>query len=588
VLVALGVGALFTLVVALVQPFASLQWWVSDQLFLPTNPSPNIVIAAIDDETLARYGKWSEWPRSLHAQAIRNLSEAQAMVIGFDILFAEESDEDTELAEAMDNAGNVVLPLVGIEPLGTLQNEIAYRDFLAPPSPLEEAAAAIGHGSAVPDGDGVMRRIPLVVKDADGETYPAFVLAILHAVFLTPIPDDYPVTNGRIHLLDRDIPVDGRKQMRTNYVGKPGSFTRISYADVIEGSFDPDLVKHKIVLVGMTATAEPESWVTPVSADKMYGVEINANAMDTILRQRFLVESSRQMTALIVLLMVGLTGVCLPFIRLRWGTVLVAVLALLCLAAAFLAFDNGYILNILYPLLALPVIYVTVILCRVLAEQAAGRQIRDLFGRYVSPQVANEILRLADADQLKLGGVRRVVTVLFVDIRGFTALSEQQDPESILSMLNSYLSAFIERILANDGMVNKFAGDSIMAVWNAPQDQPGHALLAVKTAMEYQQAIDSLEQDGTLAHVQFGIGINTGQAVAGNAGSEGRSEYTVIGDAVNLASRLCSGAPGREIWVGPQTYEQVKDAVELEELEPQYFKGKAEPVAVYRVLRLRT
>lgn len=587
VLIALGVGVLFSSVVIFIQPFTSIQWSLSDQLFLPTSPSPNVVIVAIDDESLAQYGKWSDWPRSLHAQAIENLSQAGAMVIGFDILFADQSAHDPELAEAIADAGNVVLPVVGVEPIPSPQSEITYRDFLFPTSALEEAAAAMGHANVAPDGDGVIRRIPLVARDAAGEGYPAFILAVLHSFFLTPLPEDYAIRNGALHLLDRDIPVDGRKQMRINFADEPGSFTRLSYADVIEGNFDPDVVKYKMVLVGMTATAEPDSWVTPISPEKMYGVEIYANAMDTILRQRFLVEGSRQTTALLVLLMVGITGLALPFMRLRWGTLLTAVLFLGYLLAVFFAFDYGYILDILYPLLVLPLIYVTVILCRVLAEQSDRREITDLFGRYVSPQVAEEILNMADTDQLKLGGVRREVTVLFADIRGFTALSEQLDPESIVTMLNSYLSVIIDCILANEGMINKFAGDSIMAVWDTPQDQPEHALLAVKAALESQQAIDSVQRDSTSPEVQFGIGINSGPVVAGNMGSEGRTEYTIIGDAVNLASRLCSSTLGGHIWIGPQTYDQVKDAVEVEELGPQYFKGKAEPVAVYRVLELR-
>jgi len=188
---------------------------------------------------------------------------------------------------------------------------------------------------------------------------------------------------------------------------------------------------------------------------------------------------------------------------------------------------------------------------------------------------------------LKLGGARREVTVMFADMRGFTAMSERLSPEEIVATLNKYLSVLIERVLANEGMINKFAGDNIMAVWNAPQEQPDHALLAVKAAIEGQQAMENLPQDESQPKVQFGIGINTGPAVAGNVGSEGRTEYTIIGDAVNLASRLCSNAPGGQIWIGPHTYETVKNEVEVEALEPQKFKGKAEPIPVYRSLRMK-
>jgi adenylate cyclase len=205
----------------------------------------------------------------------------------------------------------------------------------------------------------------------------------------------------------------------------------------------------------------------------------------------------------------------------------------------------------------------------------------------VSPEVAGEILHLANVDRLALGGTRREVTVLFADIRGFTAMSERMDPENVVATLNRYLGVVIERILNNGGMINKFAGDSIMAVWNAPQDQSDYALMAVKAALESQQAVADMPQESDQTQVQFGMGINTGPVLAGNIGAEGRAEYTIIGDAVNLASRLCSNAPGGQIWIGPRTHEQVKSEVDVEELEPQYFKGKAEAISAYRVLGMR-
>ena len=589
VLIALGVGALLILIFAFVQPFTKIQWWLSDQLFLPTSPSSNVVIVAIDDQSLAKYGRLPDWSRSLHAQAVDNLRQAQAGVIGFDVLFSDQSADDPEFAEAIDSAGNLVLPVVGIEPEPSAQQKVIYEDFLNPTTSLKEAAASLGHANVVPDGDGVIRKLPLVAADDTGDIYPALVLAMLHEFFLTPLPEDYTIQNGSLHLLDRDIPVDDKCLMRINFVDKPGSFTHLSYVDIVEGNFDPDAVKHKIVLVGMTATGEPDSWVTPISAEKMYGVEIYANALDTILNQRFLAETTRQTNILVVLLMAGITGLALPLIRLRWGTLLVVLMFLAYVVAAFLAFDRGHVLNILYPLITLPIIYVTVVLCRIIAEQSDRRQIKQLFGRYVSPQVAGEIINLADANQLRLGGTRREVTVMFADMRGFTALSEGMSPEAVVATLNKYLTLIIERVLANEGMINKFGGDNIMAVWNAPQDQPDHALLAVKAALEGQQAIEKENQQGdsALPKVKFGIGINTGPTVAGNVGSEGRSEYTIIGDTVNLSSRLCSNAPGDQIWIGPNTYEKVKDEIEVEALEPQRFKGKAEPVPVYRALRLR-
>jgi adenylate cyclase len=593
ILIALGVGAILVLLVYFVQPFATINRWFTDQLFLNTKPSPDIVIVAIDDKSLQEYGGWPWADRSLHASAVNNLKAAGAAAIGFDVLFADQYDNATAFAESIKKAGNVVLAGIGDNPQTTEQPLVVYKDFSLPAPVFAEAAAGVAHANVVPEGGSVVRKIPLVVSDESGKTYPALVLA-MYKVYLEQhvqpglnIHEDYSIHNGSIRLFNLEIPVDGKSQMRVNFVGGPNTFKPLSYADIIQDNFDHAVVKDKLVLVGMEASGWTDFWVTPVSTEKMFGVEIHANALDTILKGSFLQEMSKLIAALTVLFMVIVMGFVLPLVRLRWGTVLAVVLFVGYGLGVFFAFDSGYILNIFYPLISLPIMYVTAVITRVFAEQADRREMNQLFGRYVSPQVASEILSLANSDQLKLGGARREVTVMFADMRGFTAFSERLGPEEVVATLNKYLSVLIERVLANEGMINKFAGDNIMAVWNAPQDQPDQALLAVKAALEGQQALENIPQDEGQPKVQFGIGINTGPAVAGNVGSEGRTEYTIIGDAVNLASRLCSNAPGGQVWIGPHTYEVVKNEVEVEALEPQKFKGKAEPVPVYRALKLR-
>ncbi|MDY6907082.1 MAG: adenylate/guanylate cyclase domain-containing protein [Chloroflexota bacterium] len=585
--IVLAVGVAFTFIAFYVQPFASINWRLTDMLFLPHAPTQNVVIAAIDDQTLAEYGKWSEWPRSLHAQAIANLDAAGARVVGYDVLFADESIDDPGLAQAMADAGNVVLAVAGDVTVASPHPEVTFHEVLRPSETLEAAAVATGHANVANDGDGVVRRVPLVVRDAAGEAYPAFILAVLYTHFGRELPQGLDGEGGVIAILDRDVPVDGSVSMRIGFTGPPGTFTHISYRDIIEGTFDPDAVRHKMVLVGMTATGEPDSWVTPVSAEKMFGVEIHANGIDTILTQGFLVGESPGTTLLTLLLITLVAAVALPRLNLRWGGLLSAAMFVGYVLAVFFSFDGGSILNLLYPVIAVPLLYVSVVLCRVVSTQAERREVRDLFGRYVSDQVAGEIMKMSDSGALHLGGERRNVTVLFADARGFTKMSERMSPEEVVSWLNRYLSAMIGPILENEGMINKFAGDNIMAVWNAPQLQEDHAFLAVKAALGAQQAIEDMqEREPDLPRVQFGFGINSGDAVVGNMGSEGRLEYTVIGDSVNLASRICGVAPGTKVWIGPQTYEQVRDKVEAEPLEPQHFKGKEEAVVVYEVRRL--
>ncbi|MFA5308445.1 MAG: adenylate/guanylate cyclase domain-containing protein [Dehalococcoidales bacterium] len=580
----LAVGLVFILFTTFVQPFASVQLWLTDQLFTAEAPSPNIVVIGIDDATLQTYGKWSDWSRDLHAQAINNLSAAGAKVIGYDVLFVDASAHDTQLAAAIANAGNVVLPVVGSRAVPLIDSTITYDYFLAPVPAFWNVIAATGHANIIPDRDGKVRRLPLIARDESGNVFPSFSLAMLHTLFNMPFPEEYVRENGALHLLARDVPVDEKYQLRINFSAEGEDRPYLSYGDVISGSFDPQVVNNKIVVIGMTATGDVDAWGIPTSAVKVPGVYIHAATMDTILRSLFLTEAGNLTTLWIMLLLLVITALALPFIKLKWGGLLTAGLFIGYLVISFFAFDRGHILNLLYPPIMLIFVYITSIIAMIIYAQSDKRFVKDLFGRYVSPQVADQILNLADSGTLQLGGERRQTTILFADIRGFTKMSEQMSPEEIVHMLNTYLSVMIDKVLANSGMVNKFAGDNIMAVWNAPQAQAEHARLAAKAAWEAQQAISEMQaKDASLPRVQFGIGINTGDVLAGNVGSSGRTEYTVIGDAVNLASRICSATPGTEVWLGPETYRQIKDHIEATPLEPQAFKGKAESVVVYHL-----
>ncbi len=583
-LVIFGIGLLFTVFFLLVQPFSFIQLWLSDQLFMAESPSPNIVVIGIDDNTLTTYGKWSNWSRSLHARALENLTEARAKVIGFDILFADSSPDDPLLAAAMESAGNVVLPVAGTQPLPKIDKVVTYQDILLPVTPFREVARNTGHVNIIPDNDGKVRRLPLVVRDRDGQNYPSFSLAILHSLFSMPFPDEYVRQNGALNLLARDIPVDSGYHLRVNYSAEAASRPYLSYGDVIRGDFDPSVVRNKIVIIGMTATGELDTWEIPTSSEKVPGVFIQAAAMDTILLSRFLTEVGTIPQLLIMVILTVIISLVLPRLRLKWGGLVIVILFVAYLVFSFFAFDRGYIFNLVYPPLLLVITYISSIVTMILMEQSDKRFVKDLFGRYVSPQVADQILTLADTGNLQLGGEQREATILFADIRGFTSMSEGMSSKDIVNMLNVYLTIVIDRVLQNSGMVNKFAGDAIMAVWNAPQVQEEHARLAARAAWEIQQEVARLqEEDASLPRVEFGIGVNTGQVVAGNVGSSGRTEYTVIGDAVNLASRICSAAPGTEVWIGPETYRQIKEHAECTALEKQTFKGKAEPVAVYRL-----
>jgi adenylate cyclase len=405
------------------------------------------------------------------------------------------------------------------------------------------------------------------------------------------LPQEYQLNNGTVCLIARDIPVNSSYSLRINFSAESQYRPYVSYGDIISGNFDHSLVKNKVVLVGMTATGEPDTWAIPTLASKVPGVYIHAAAMDTILTERYLIDLGTTTTLMIMLLMVVITGFALPWCGTRhWtdiakGAGIIVGLFVAYLLVGFFAFERGYILDILYPLLLLPIVYVGSIIFVVIIEQSDKRFVKELFGRYISPPIAKELVSRADSGKLDLTGEEREVTVLFADIRNFTQISEQLTPEATVAMLNKYLAVVIDTVVANGGVINKFAGDSIMAVWNAPQPQSGHAEMAVKAGWEAQRKVTVLQQsESQIPPVQFGIGVNTGKALAGSVGSVGRAEYTVIGDSVNIASRICSSTPGGEVWISADTYNQTKDYLDVEELEPRTFKGKSMPIIVYRII----
>jgi adenylate cyclase len=220
---------------------------------------------------------------------------------------------------------------------------------------------------------------------------------------------------------------------------------------------------------------------------------------------------------------------------------------------------------------------------RVLTERASRQEVAELFGRYVSPEIAQELMHRSDRGDLQLGGELREVTVLFADIRGFTALSETMAPSQLVGLLNRLFEVIVACIWQSGGIVNKFLGDAVVAFWNAPGEQPDHAFLACRAAIAAQAQLEALTPSGPA--VRFGVGINTGLALAGNVGTAGRLEYTVIGETVNTAARLSQAAGGGEVWIGEGTHELVHDRVEVEELPPQHLKGMTGPVTVYRLKR---
>ncbi|MBI4304615.1 MAG: adenylate/guanylate cyclase domain-containing protein [Chloroflexi bacterium] len=594
--VASAIGIAFS-VASTFNLFQSLQRNSSDLLFKAAaasreaEPEETIVIVAIDDRSLDELGHLSQWPRSHYSQVLDKISESEARVVVFDVLFSESAPGDEELAHSIRNAGNVVLPAIQ-----TTQNygSVTARGvpesngLIRPVGTLLAEASATGLANVAPDDDGIVRRLLAVSNDGDSPV-PALALVAAAKYLRRPAAIEAPVENNRLLLAGRQIPLSNDNKMIINYIdGSKGdgvvNFRTLSFVDVIGGNVGPELFKDKIVFIGATASGLGDIFWTPAGWS-MNGVEVHASAVQTILKGNFLKQVIPAVTILSILLLTLVCGLAVLRLGTVWSLTSTIVLCAFYFLIAFFLFDAGIMLDMFYPPLAMAATFAGVNLYNVNYERSEKKEITRTFGRYVSPVVADRVLESMARGDLKLGGNQQEVTVLFADVRGFTAISEAVAAERLVKALNTYFSAIIKAILEHGGMVNKFGGDSIMAVWNVPIECKAHAISAIMAAVNAQSAIKKLHiGDENLPEMQFGIGINTGKAIAGNIGTEARLEYSVIGDAVNVANRLAGSAPGGAVWIGAETFEQARNHITVKSLEPLTVKGKREPLEAYEVL----
>jgi len=569
----------------------------SDFLYKVASPNRDpaqqdkIVIVAIDDRSLEQLGHFPSWPRSYHADVIDMLTEAEARIIVFDILFSDPAPGDEQLAMSISDAGNVILP-VAYSPTSYKSTGAGDSNdsgsFIRSLSVFEEGALAAGHANLLPDVDGVVRKSPLVIYSHE-QSEPSLSLAAVATYLRRPQIIEAPPENGRLPFAGRSIPLDDVNGMIINYTGaitdngQISSFETVSFLDALRGEVAPAVFYDKIVIIGATASALGDTFWTPTGR-MMNGVEIHASAIDTILSGDFLRPASSAITIALIMTLAALCSMVVLRFRVLWATLLAFLLFGAYVLIAFSMFDRGIMFNMVYPPLAIIGTFIGVNLFSITSERAEKRAITETFGRYISPPVVDRILTALERDELKLGGQQQEATVAFADIRGFTSMSENMQTDELVKVLNIYLSIVINAVLDHNGMVNKFGGDSVMAVWNAPTPCEEHALLATKAAIEVQHQIKELQHNNALLpKIDFGIGINTGIVIAGNMGSEARLEYSVVGDAVNIAARLTSLAEGGKVWIGSNTFELIKERVVAEELEPLTVKGKREPIKAYEV-----
>ncbi len=570
-LIGVGVGVVVGLV-TLLGGLEFLELKSLDVRFLlrgPVRPASPIVIVSIDEDSFDELDLAWPFPRALHGRLLELLRQGRPAVIGLDVLFPEPSSrgprDDQALGRAVARARNVVLGAVFSETSG----EFSEKTDLNPPiKVIREGAAGFGFVNLNYDEDAFVRKGEIRRAFQDG-VQPSFDLMLYNIAVKAGIPAK-PLPEGRTVLI--------------NYRGPRRTFPVIPYYQVLNGEVKPAEFAGKVVLVGATAPALHDEFPTPFSGqDKMAGVEIHANLLETLLQGNRLTRVHLYVGAVLALLAAVLASQVTSLMRPVRALILMLAVGAVYAGAAFGVFASWYLWVDVIPVqVSLFLGYGTSVVVNFVREQREKRRL----SRFFSPDVIKEILQ--SQQEGSLAGSRRRVTVLFSDIRGFTSLSEKLTPEEVVEMLRDYLTTMTEIVFKYGGTVDKYIGDAIMALYGAPFDQPNHAEQAVRTALEFQEQVKVLSERWEAkcgARLRNGVGINTGEAVVGTIGSQQRLEYTAIGDTVNLASRLEGLTKDflSPIVVSQSTYEEVRHLFYSRYLGEVKVKGKEIPVKIFAV-----
>ena len=582
-------------------------------------PAPDaVVIAVIDEKSLARLGRWP-WSREVMAGLVDKLSQAGAAVVAFDVIFPESDKDDQRLSRAIADAGNVILPIAfdfetkaeGVPNRDLEQSALPailqpelYRDFppiisggapIVPVKPIRESAVSLAHISMLPDYfDGTLRWEALVVGYG-GMLYPS--LGLRSAAFYKGIgAERLEVRATRsIGVGKIVIPTDRWGRMPINYYGPGRTLRHISIADIVDGKAKAGELENRIVFVGASAVGMLDLRVTPFTA-VMPGVEKQATVAASILENRFLVKADTAQDLIFLLLTGGVTALLLSRLRLVLGAVAVwGVIAGIAAVGMLLFTQWGVWINLVCPLGNAICMFTSVTAWNYTVEERRARRIRAMFSSYVATSIVNELIE--NPALARLGGEKREISILFSDVRGFTSFSEQHAPEEVVALLNEYLGEMTDVVLKWGGTLDKFIGDAIMVFWNAPLPCADHAERSVRCALDMQSRLGELHEKWereAKPRLSSGIGINTGEVIVGNIGAEGKKmEYTVIGDEVNLASRVESLTRTFEagILVTEKTVERLRKQVaagalrgmEIRGMRRVIVKGKQQPVTLYQV-----
>ena len=574
--------------------FAPANVRMRDVLQAPYPVSDIVTIVAVDDASLAEYGRWDSWPRDLHAQVVEQLQADGAKAIAFDFLFEAEMEDDAQLAAAMQSAGNVVQPMLGLGDAFHSEGVMRYEGAAWPNTPLAVASSGIGHTNILHDADGLIRQIPTVIE-VEGVSYPSLAVAALQAFLGAEVGAPALPQAGTLRVLGREVPVGEQGELKIFYAGSPArldasTFTTVSYRDVLAGNVSPELFKDKLVLIGITATAVPDRYLTPVSNGRpMYGVEILANVIESIWSGNFIYKPADGVMVLILLLLGIFTGLLCTR---PWSGLLLALgLGVFYILMAFLLFEFSHVmLDLLYPLLTITLSYAMVTAYRYSVEVRQRREIMGLLEARVAPQVAQATIAGVQKGDLDLKGRMQDVTVLAVDLRGLGLQIDRYEPEEVMRMVAFFRDMAVQAILQTEGLIVENGGQRITAVYNAPLAQPNHPQLAVDAALNLQKEIKAYHRsfstyDHPHQHMHFGYGIFSGRALVGYGQVGEERGYTALGDVVEIATKLADSAASDQIVVGDVVYNEISKNYVTERQAPIIVRNRVEPVAVYAILR---
>lgn len=574
-----------------------------------------IAIVAIDEKSVNELGRWP-WDRKLIAELINNINFYGAKTVALDIVFSEHTSENSDrlLAKAISAKQNIVLGYffreektelgkelqlkfedkrIKILKISPNVNEIpilSYEGVELNIPDIEMSSNYAGFFNIVPDKDGIIRKLNLVMVH-DGLIYPSLSLCALKNFIGDEILlniEEYGI--DKIYIGNKRIHCDESGAMTINYYTDANKFKFFSAVDLIKKRLDKNAFKDKLVFIGATEIGISDIRATPVNP-VLPGIFIHATVASNILKDQLIIKDGRVilLDIIFICLFALLLSFCLSFVRKTLGSLFIFLIFFILYYFLNLEIFNIYHLDIsiLYPLISLTITYMSCEAYRNLFEEKQSRFLKKAFTSYVSPALVNEIIK--NPDILKLGGQTKEVTILFSDIRDFTTISEKLEPESLVLLLNSYLSPMTDIVLKNGGTLDKYIGDAIMALFNAPLDLEDHATKGCLTALMMLRKLNEVNQDLNkkgLPKIDIGIGINTGKVVVGNMGTEVRFDYTAIGDSVNLASRLegMNKVYGTHIIISEFTAEKIKQkSFKLRLLDIIKVKGKSKPVAIYEI-----